>query len=268
MFFIPGQLIALLTFPGVILHEWAHEFFCKRLGVKVIEVKYFQFWKKVAGYVTHEIPKTYKQTFWISIGPLLVNSFTAILASFIARQIVSGGWLWYLLLWLAISAGIHSFPSDHDMSHISSASKSAIKEGGSFLHYLAFPFVWLIWIANKLSIIWFDAIWAIFLVSIGGGFGSFNDITTTQQDKLSAQIDTCKSTLATLGTQEGNDQIVLDNMDNQMTTYKNSNDETNYNNLVNPYNTLLTKVKDENSSYETQLTTCNNLIDQYNSNQY
>lgn len=26
MFFIPGQLIAILTFPGVIVHEAAHRF--------------------------------------------------------------------------------------------------------------------------------------------------------------------------------------------------------------------------------------------------
>lgn len=30
MFFIPGQLIALVTFPGVIVHELAHQLFCRR----------------------------------------------------------------------------------------------------------------------------------------------------------------------------------------------------------------------------------------------
>lgn len=264
MFFIPGWLISMFTFPGVILHEWAHEFFCKRLGVAVHEVKYFQLGKKVAGYVKHEIPTTYKQTFWISIGPLLVNSLAAIAISFVASQTVSGGWLWCVLFWLAISAGMHSFPSDHDMSHIASASKSAIDNGGSFLHYLAFPFVWLVKIANVLRVIWFDAIWAILLISIGGGFGSFHDITTTKQDKLSSQIEVCKTNVTSISNQVDNDQAKLDAMDSQMTQYQNSGDENDYNSLVAPYNTLLTKIKEETSNYENQRTACNDLIDEYN----
>jgi len=30
MFFIPGQLIALVTLPGVIVHELAHQLLCRR----------------------------------------------------------------------------------------------------------------------------------------------------------------------------------------------------------------------------------------------
>lgn len=65
---------------------------------------------------------------------------------------------------------MHSFPSDQDMHHISSASKLALKQKGSFFHYLTFPFVWIIWIANKLRFFWFDAIYAIALISLVGGF--------------------------------------------------------------------------------------------------
>lgn len=267
MFFIPGALISALTFPGVILHEWAHEVFCKWLGVKVHEVKYFQIGKKVAGYVLHEPPTTYKQTFWISVGPLLVNSLVAILLSFIASQTVADGWFMYILFWLAISAGMNSFPSDHDMEHIKQGSKTALKEGGSFFHYLAFPFVWLIWIGNKLKVIWFDAIWAFMLISVGGGFNSITkDITSNQQSNLSAQIDTCKATVTELGNQVDSDQTAFDNMDTKINQYKNAGDETNYNNLVDPYNALLAKLKEESTNYETQRTACNNLIDQYNAN--
>lgn len=268
MFFIPGQLIAALTFPGVILHEWAHKFFCEKLGVPIHEVKYFQLGKKVAGYVRHEAPKTYKQTFWISVGPLLINSLVAVILSFIALQTVQGGWLWIFLLWLAISAGMHSFPSDQDMQNIALASKSSLKEGGSFLHYLAFPFIWLIWLANKLRFFWFDVIWALMLISIGGGFNAINkDYTNTQQSNLSAQIDVCQQAVTALGGQVNNDQTALNNMDTQMTQYQNEGDDADYNNMVNSYNTLLTRIKEESSNYETQRTACNNLIDQYNSNQ-
>jgi len=266
MFFIPGELISALTFPGVIIHEWAHKFFCERLGVPVIEVKYFQFGKKTAGYVLHAVPKTYKQTFWISVGPLLVNSLIAIIISFIALQITSGEWLWCLLLWLAISIGMHSFPSDLDMQNILSASKSALKEGGSFLHYLTFPFVWLIWLANKLSFFWFDAIWAFMLISIGGGFNAINK-DVAQESDLSTQIDTCKVAVTTLGNQVNNDQTTLNNIETQMTQYQNEGDDIDYNNMVDSHNTLVNKIKEESSNYEIQRTACNNLVDQYNSNQ-
>ncbi len=171
--FIPGWLISLLTFPGVVVHEWAHKIFCDHLGVRVHKVVYFQFGNP-AGYVSHEEPKTYKQTFWISVGPLLVNSIGTVALSFIAANAISGSGLWYFLLWLAISVGMHSFPSDHDMEHIHSSSKNAIKNGGSPLYYLAFPLVVLIWIANKLRIFWFDAIYAIALISFGGGLSGIS----------------------------------------------------------------------------------------------
>ncbi len=165
---IPGWLIALFTFPGVIIHEWAHKKFCEWLGVTVHKTVYFRFGNP-AGYVLHEPPQSYKQIFWVSVGPLIINSIFTVLLSVIASQSIPEGWLWYFLLWVAFSVGMHSFPSDQDMKHIFSASNDAIKQGGSFFHYLAFPFVWLIWIANKLRFFWFDAIYAALLVTVGGG---------------------------------------------------------------------------------------------------
>ena len=165
---IPGFLISLVTFPGVIIHEWAHKKFCDWLNVPVHKVVYFRLGNP-AGFVEHENPTTYKQTFWISVGPLVVNSLATIILSVIASQIIPDGWLYVVLIWLAFSIGMHSFPSDHDMQQVSSASKLALKRGGSFLHYLSFPFVTLIWIANKLRFFWFDAIYAFILITIGGG---------------------------------------------------------------------------------------------------
>src|SRR3989338_2083067 len=157
---IPGWLISVFTFPGIIIHEWAHKKFCEWLGVLVHQVKYFRFGNP-AGYVLHEEPKTYKQTFWVSTGPLIINSTVAIFLGFLASIINSESIMWYFLLWTALSSGMHSFPSDHDMSHISKFTKSKIKDGGSIFYYLAFPFVWLIWIANKLKFFWWDLAYAI-----------------------------------------------------------------------------------------------------------
>ena len=37
-----NYVVRLCTFPGVVVHEWAHAQFCERLGVPVYEVVYFQ----------------------------------------------------------------------------------------------------------------------------------------------------------------------------------------------------------------------------------
>ena len=89
--------------------------------------------------------------------------------------------------------------------------------------------------------------------------------SSAQQSKLSAQTDTCQAAVTILGNQVNTDQTALDNMDTQMTQYQNSDDTSDYNNMVDTYNTLLAKVKGEGSNYETQRADCNNLIDQYNS---
>lgn len=42
MIIIPGFLISLLTFPGVMVHEFAHQLFCRIMRVPVYDVVYFQ----------------------------------------------------------------------------------------------------------------------------------------------------------------------------------------------------------------------------------
>jgi hypothetical protein len=160
MALIPGWLISLITFPGIIIHEWAHKKFCRLFGVPVFKVVYFRFGDP-AGYVLHEEPRTFGKTFWISIGPLVINSLSAILLSAAASRIVFGSGFWFILIWLAFSFGMHSFPSNEDSRNI--------VRNRSFWRYLAFPFVWLVWIANKLRFFWFNAAYAIFLIFVGGG---------------------------------------------------------------------------------------------------
>ena len=70
MFFIPGFLIALVTFPGVIVHEMAHQLFCRLFRVAVLDVCYFRLGNP-SGYVLHESPRTTAQHLVIGIGPFL-----------------------------------------------------------------------------------------------------------------------------------------------------------------------------------------------------
>lgn len=43
MLFIPGVIISIITFPGVIVHELAHQIFCYLMKIPVYEVKYFHY---------------------------------------------------------------------------------------------------------------------------------------------------------------------------------------------------------------------------------
>lgn len=164
---IPGILISILTFPGIIVHEWAHKKFCNWLKVPVNKVVYFRFGNP-AGYVIHEEPKNYGQSFWISIGPFIINSLITITLAFVATLF---GFLdsnvGLVLLWVAVSVGMHSFPSNHDMKNVWEASKTELKKGASPLHYLAFLLVAIVWVANALSFFWFDLIYAGILISAG-----------------------------------------------------------------------------------------------------
>ncbi len=160
--------VSFLTFPGVMFHEWAHKTFCQLSGVRVHRVVYFRFGNP-AGFVSHDEPRHYFQNFWISVGPLVINSLVAVLFTSLALRLSYNPRFSLVLLWLALSAGMHAFPSNHDMRHISSASRAALRSGGSLIHYLSFPFVGLIILANELKFFWFDFVYAMLLIALGIG---------------------------------------------------------------------------------------------------
>jgi hypothetical protein len=73
MFFIPGFVISLATFPGVIVHEAAHLFFCKLFGLAVYDVCFFRVGNP-AGYVIHEKTDDFRALFFVSMGPFVINT--------------------------------------------------------------------------------------------------------------------------------------------------------------------------------------------------
>lgn len=165
MFLIPGQLIALLTFPGVIVHELAHQFFCRLCNVAVFEVKYFQM-KNPAGYVVHEIPSKVSQSFIISIGPFIINTILgALIACPAAIPILKFGsqlsgtdlLVNYFLIWLGVSIAMHSFPSTGDAKSLWEHVK---KKGIPAIYRIILaPVIGLIYIGAFGSVIWLDLIY-------------------------------------------------------------------------------------------------------------
>lgn len=162
MFFIPGFLISIATFPGVIVHEIAHQFFCRISRVAVFDVCYFRFGNP-AGYVIHEIPRKPSQHILIGIGPFFVNTIIgALIALPAAIPVIKfdvGAPLDYLLIWLGVSIAMHSFPSTVDAQGIWEAVKS--KETSIPTKVLAAPIVGIIYLCAAGSVFWLDLIYGI-----------------------------------------------------------------------------------------------------------
>jgi hypothetical protein len=157
VFFIPGQLIAAVTFPGVIVHEMAHQLFCRLFGLSVLDVCYFRIGNP-AGYVLHEPARTPLGQIMVSVGPFLVNTVIgAVLslpAAIQALQFESGSLLDYFLLWLGVSIAMHAFPSTGDaqvMKHAVSSPYAPL-----WAKILGYPLVGLIYAGAIGKMLWLD----------------------------------------------------------------------------------------------------------------
>jgi hypothetical protein len=162
MFFIPGPVIALLTFPGVIVHELAHQLFCRWFRVAIFEVCYFRFGNP-AGYVVHEHPRTAGQQILIGIGPFFINSLLGALialpAAIPAMRFDAVTGLDAMLLWLGVSIAMHAFPSTGDAKSIWAAVRSA--ETPLVAKIVAAPIVGLIGLGAVGSVVWLDLFYGV-----------------------------------------------------------------------------------------------------------
>lgn len=156
---ILGLLISLLTFPGVMLHEFSHKLFCNLTGVKVLNVCYFRLSDPI-GYVAHEKPERFSQSFFITVGPLLINSTVAILSFLLSvLSLIYGSGLVLFFVWFGGSMAIHAFPSTGDANILWEESKRHIHN--NLLAVIGFPVVVIIYLANILSMFWFDFAYAV-----------------------------------------------------------------------------------------------------------
>ena len=166
--FIPGILISLFTFPGVIVHEFAHLFFCKLRKVAVFEVCYFRVANPV-GYVIHENTSNFNTTFLISMGPFFVNTILCLLICFPAYIPINffgiSHPLSYFLMWLGVSIGMHAIPSNQDARNLYEQATEKLKEK-NILALISFPIIGLIYVFNILRFFWADLAYG---VAIGVG---------------------------------------------------------------------------------------------------
>ncbi|SEP42903.1 metalloprotease family protein [Propionispora vibrioides] len=157
--FIPGFLISIVTFPGVIVHEIAHQFFCRVFRVAVVDVCYFRVGNP-AGYVIHETPKNLWHQLFIAIGPFIINTVLGAIIAFPAAMkyhFSSMGILDGLLMWVGISIAMHSFPSSGDAKSIWNATKQA----PFLVKTVSFPLVGLIYLGAMGSFFWLDLAYGV-----------------------------------------------------------------------------------------------------------
>lgn len=165
--FIPGILISIATFPGVIVHELAHQLFCRWFKVPVFEVCYFRTENPI-GYVLHEpAEKVYQQVF-ISVGPFIINTALCFIIGFSAAlqfKFESANLLDYALAYLSISIGAHAFPSVGDAASLWNAVVKS--ETSSWISkVIVTPIVGFIYLGAMGAFFWLDI---IFGVAVGLG---------------------------------------------------------------------------------------------------
>ena len=150
---IPGFIITWLTFPGVIIHELAHKLFCIWTGTMVHQVCYFRFGNP-AGFVIHSRPSNIWKHLLIGIGPLIVNSGLGLLIGVIDIPIKQIEIVHVIVIWLAISIAMHSFPSTGDALSM----WKALSESGTsiFARIIGYPLIGFIYIGAIGSIFWLD----------------------------------------------------------------------------------------------------------------
>jgi hypothetical protein len=158
MFFIPGPVIAALTFPGVIVHETGHFFFCRLFRLAVFDVCFFRFGNP-AGYVIHERTENFKGLFFVSMGPFFVNTLLCMIfctAAFLpVWELKTQDPLAYFFYWLGLSIGMHAFPSKDDLSNIWELAPGKAKHG-NVLAVISLPLIAILYVLNYARFFWAD----------------------------------------------------------------------------------------------------------------
>jgi nitrate reductase NapE component len=158
MFFIPGFIISILTFPGVIIHETAHHLFCRLTKLAIFDVCYFRVGNP-AGYVIHEPTQNFYKAFLVSMGPFFLNTILCVVfcsAAFLpVWELGVNDPLAYFFYWFGISIGMHAFPSTQDLSNVWHLMPAEAKRF-NVLAIVSYPIVAVVFVLNLARVVWAD----------------------------------------------------------------------------------------------------------------
>jgi hypothetical protein len=159
-----------MTFPGVIMHEYAHARACRWLGIRVIKTCYLRFGNPL-GYVIHERPPYTIQHILVAVAPFFISTGTALLISTLACCLFAGTLsveyrdsVTIVSVWLAFSVALHAFPSSGDADSLwDDVCSSSV---GLFPKLMLVPVVALIRLTGLGARLWLDALFAICVVAL------------------------------------------------------------------------------------------------------
>jgi len=155
------EIFSLISFPGVVFHEFGHEIFCRISKVRVVKVCYFQF-KNPPGYVIHNEPSKYYQAFFISVGPFISGIIFSVIFFLLSKYFSNSNQLLELLfIWLGGSIAMNCFPSTQDAKVLFKETNKHILRNP--LVIIGYPFVLIIFIFGLIQVFWINLIYAFFL---------------------------------------------------------------------------------------------------------
>lgn len=166
LFFIPGTIISAITFPGVVVHEYAHKSFCELFNVPVHEVCYYRYGNP-AGYVIHEKCDFWYQDVIIALGPFFLNTSIGLFLGFLGERLISSipEFLSIFIIWLSVSIAMHAIPSKEDgqsMWKAVSGNKAPL-----IAKIVASPIIAIVYLMSWGSMIWLDAVYGIIVCFLG-----------------------------------------------------------------------------------------------------
>lgn len=163
---LPIGLLDLVTFPGTVVHEWAHLNACRYYGLQVYDVVYFQLDGNL-GYVRHEVPNNPMKHLAVSAAPFVVNTGIALGIATVTTVTLRyiGDIAYVVSLWLAFSIGVCAIPSYLDADNVWDRVVAEWAENPVIL--LALPVLLLIYTVNVLRIAFVGVLYGLCLVFVG-----------------------------------------------------------------------------------------------------
>ena len=168
---IPGFLVSLLTFPGVVVHELAHALFCRIFSLEIYQIQYFKVTPvrgSASGFVLHKRSEKGWQNLLVSIGPFFLNTVVGAVigapAAIPVFRFKAGDPLDFLLIWLGVSIAMHAFPSTGDAAVIWRTIKRP--ETNLIEKLFGYPIVGLIYLGALGSMLWLDVLYGIAVVGV------------------------------------------------------------------------------------------------------
>ncbi|MFA5945367.1 MAG: hypothetical protein WC802_00450 [Patescibacteria group bacterium] len=150
MFLIPGQLLTMITFPGVLTYELLYLAFSRSAHLQGTPN-------------TKKLPTNFQQAATVIAGPFVISSMLCFIFAFIAGvgnfQDVSSG----IFLYLALCIGMHAFPSNEVNAQVLVIGKKHLSDGHQTMHNLASVYYHGMNLFNILRFFWIDLVYAIII---------------------------------------------------------------------------------------------------------